>query len=83
MEAVSGRIITLLLTPFNLEPRNNLIGLCRALPQLERVFFTLRLVLFGHPIFETMSAGACVVASPKSSMRDVMSDIGAEGRVAP
>lgn len=37
-----------ILGPYNLEPRKNLIGLCRALPELVNEFPDIRLVLFGN-----------------------------------
>lgn len=36
-----------ILSPFNLEPRKNLLGLCHALPRVLESFPDLRLVLFG------------------------------------
>ena len=37
-----------ILAPYNLEPRKNLIGLCRALPMVVEEFPDVRLVLFGN-----------------------------------
>lgn len=37
-----------ILSPYNLEPRKNLIGLCRALPIIIKEFPDIRLVLFGN-----------------------------------